>query len=41
MKDEADMSIEIIVNDLGEVTIPQMAIDSEINTDRLIGYLKN
>lgn len=41
MEDEADMSIEIRVNDLREVTIPQMVIDSEINTDKLIGYIKN
>jgi len=34
------MSIEIITNDFHEGTIPQMAIDSGINTGKLIGYLK-
>jgi len=34
-----EMSIEIITNDLDEGTIPQMAIDSGINTGKLIGRL--
>ena len=39
-EDEAEMSIEIITNDFDEGTIPQMAIDSGINTGKLIGYLQ-
>jgi len=34
------MSIEIITNDFDEGTIPQMAIDSGINTGKLIVYLQ-
>jgi len=34
------MSIEIITNDFDEGTIPQMVIDSGINTGKLIGNLK-
>lgn len=35
------MSIEIITNDFDEGIIPQMTIDSGINTGKLIGYLQN
>jgi hypothetical protein len=34
------MSIEIITNDFDESTIPQMPIDSGINTGKLIDYLQ-